>query len=500
MILGDFNAHTTILSTQSTGSNQTGKALEQLVLRYNISITNPIDFYTHLDISTGKQSCLDLILVSSNLTEKTNLLKYKDVGSDHIPVGVMLGYPPQTNEIKIRKKWKITQENLKIFSSNIAQSGVTVPTDIDTLNNDFTKRLQNSAEANIGKTKGELKIRKSAIWWDNDCSVKIKERRKARKILIKYPSVENITNYKLLCEDINKLKMEKKKASFNKFISDIKYDTPIGEVWKKINSLKGCRVFDSPALIDGDEVITDLKEKANIFALQLANTAEGCTCQRIRNEDEHQRAVNDNTDDYNKDFTLDELTSSLKASRNTSPEFDEMNYALIKSLKGKELEDLLQIFNQNFATAIIPQEWKRGLVVPFLKPFKPKHKSSSYRMITMLSCIGKLMEILVKNRLEFIIESMNLLSKYQCGFRKGQGTIDVLLIIESKIRKSFANSGICLVAYIDLKGAFDSVWHDGLIYKLTKLGIKGNLLKWLENYFKNREIEVCVDGKSNQTL
>ena len=49
-------------------------------------------------------------------------------------------------------------------------------------------------------------------------------------------------------------------------------------------------------------------------------------------------------------------------------------------------------------------------------------------------------------------------------------------------------------SYLDLKSAFDKVWGKGLIYKLCKYGLRGNILKWLDNYFKDRKIQVRLDG------
>ena len=43
-----------------------------------------------------------------------------------------------------------------------------------------------------------------------------------------------------------------------------------------------------------------------------------------------------------------------------------------------------------------------------------------------------------------------------------------------------------VVVYLDLKGAFDNVWHKGLLYKLSKLNIPYKLFKWIEDYLNER--------------
>uniref|UniRef100_A0A1I8AXC6 Reverse transcriptase domain-containing protein n=1 Tax=Meloidogyne hapla TaxID=6305 RepID=A0A1I8AXC6_MELHA len=47
--------------------------------------------------------------------------------------------------------------------------------------------------------------------------------------------------------------------------------------------------------------------------------------------------------------------------------------------------------------------------------------------------------------------------------------------------------------YIDIQKAFDSVPHDLLIFKLKKIGIQGNLLKWITNFLDNRTFSVKID-------
>jgi hypothetical protein len=48
--------------------------------------------------------------------------------------------------------------------------------------------------------------------------------------------------------------------------------------------------------------------------------------------------------------------------------------------------------------------------------------------------------------------------------------------------------------FCDISKAFDRVWHRGLLYKLRKYGIKGNLLTWFGSYLSDRKQRVCMNG------
>ena len=57
---------------------------------------------------------------------------------------------------------------------------------------------------------------------------------------------------------------------------------------------------------------------------------------------------------------------------------------------------------------------------------------------------------------------------------------------------------MCLKA-LDIKGAFDKVWHSGLCSKLIAKGVRGKLLTWIKSYLTDRSIKVVLSGQSSST-
>ena len=49
--------------------------------------------------------------------------------------------------------------------------------------------------------------------------------------------------------------------------------------------------------------------------------------------------------------------------------------------------------------------------------------------------------------------------------------------------------------FLDMSKAFDIVWHEGLIYKLTTFGIAGNFVTLLGIFLNNRFQKVVLNGK-----
>ena len=51
--------------------------------------------------------------------------------------------------------------------------------------------------------------------------------------------------------------------------------------------------------------------------------------------------------------------------------------------------------------------------------------------------------------------------------------------------------------FLDISRAFDRVWHDGLLFKLSQIGIEGQALNIVKDFLKNREQRVVIDGQSS---
>ena len=499
MIVGDFNAHTPLINNNSQKKNPTGRTLEELFLNDAVCLANPVGMYTHYDVATRTRSCLDLCLTSPNITPITHVETLGDVGSDHLPIKIMCMMQAQINPGTGRKRWKVNKENLKKFSDGIEPTKHFHPMSIEEVTEDFTKRLHDSAEKHIGQTSGEYKPKKCTLWWDQECDGAIKEQRRAFKQLQKQPTAANIEYYKEKKRHARQICRRKQRGSFKMFINEIQFDTPLKTVWQRFRALKGYNKIISHPLYCDDEVIVDPKEKAEKLCKYFQSISK---VNRHTNIPGMERVLEEasqggEAEHYNRDFTLHELKDAIRCSGNTAPGVDGIPYTFLKALTDEKLSELLNIFNQAFAQGTIPKSWKAGQVLPIQKPDKPPGNLQSNRPITMLSCMGKTNERMIKRRLEYLTEEWNLLKPTQSGFRKAKGTIDVLLQVDHIIRNALDTQQVTLVVYIDLKSAFDTVWGPGLLYKLASAGIKGRLIKWLCNYFKDRTIRVQTEGATS---
>ena len=88
----------------------------------------------------------------------------------------------------------------------------------------------------------------------------------------------------------------------------------------------------------------------------------------------------------------------------------------------------------------------------------------------------------------------NKLSNYQHGFRKGYSCQIQLLDVTNEWAKSLDKRSSTHVIYLDFS---NSVPHQRLLMKLDCMGIRENLLSWIEAFLHDREQRALVEWQSS---
>ncbi|GFV04572.1 putative RNA-directed DNA polymerase from transposon X-element [Trichonephila clavipes] len=171
---------------------------------------------------------------------------------------------------------------------------------------------------------------------------------------------------------------------------------------------------------------------------------------------------------YNSPLTLRELRAALHRSGNTAAGPDGLHYIMLRHLSESSILSLLSLFNRIWETQVFPTQWCHAHVLPFPKPGKDPTSAINYRPIALPSCLSKLMERIVSARLMFHLESHNLLSPLQSGFRKSRSTTDNLLRLETSIREAFVKKQYNISVFFDIKKAYDMSWRKTVSVVFTR--------------------------------
>ena len=152
---------------------------------------------------------------------------------------------------------------------------------------------------------------------------------------------------------------------------------------------------------------------------------------------------------------------------------------------------------------MFPQSFKTSYVTPFLKkPNLDCGDTSSYRPISNLSVISKLLERLILVRITKHLDNNKFLPINQSAYRQYHSTDAAVLKVFSDVLEAADQGKLTLLILLDLSAAFDTVDHDILCRRLqSSFGFDGPALNWLRSYLNGRECQIKIgDTTSSRVL
>lgn len=176
---------------------------------------------------------------------------------------------------------------------------------------------------------------------------------------------------------------------------------------------------------------------------------------------------------------------------------DVISHKMLKICPEKIAIPLCIIFNKSLHQCKYPSSWKIANVIALFKK-GDSSLPSNYRPISLISCIGKVMERVVYKYVYNHLQRFKLIYEYQSGFLPKCSTVHQLLEIYNCILNSLEKKEISCFVFCDFSRAFDKVWHDGLLHKMKAYGINGNLLKWFRSYLSDRKQRVVIKQSSSK--
>ncbi len=500
IILGDLNAHHPCLL--SNRSDQNGGIIFDFIEESNFILLND-DSPTHLGRGC-QSSILDLAMISPALAVDfiDFRVEYK-LSSDHLPLTVDLKCElsaPKNKTVEV-VKWSVLEENLLAHLPPDPISELNSPEELETT----VKALVSGIQAAVKASTVQMKVgfNSNYLILPKHLKALVTEKNRARKLFQKtrlkeHKTLLNSLEAKVKCE-VNNFR----KQSWIQFCESLNnYNTSNSKLWSKIKSLDSTRVKNTgraPNLNTAVGKTNEPEEVATIFADRLEKVFSGEDKPEFdsdfKREVEEAPAFNVNEQS---DFERIDITDTMLAIQMVrakgAPGEDGITNKVLKRLPRPYLEQLTRIFNASFRLHYVPSCWKVATVIMLPKPLKDPNLPESYRPISLLNTLSKILERIASQRLLEFCRSNNIISVYQCGFRRHHQTKDQILRVSQAVQEGFnldMKTGMLLV---DIKGAFDTVWHQGLLYKLKRLGLPNYLGLWIENYLTDRSFQVRVQG------
>lgn len=507
ILCGDFNSRNTLWGSSYTDSR--GKIVEKMLEEPSLILLNNGSPTRH-NAANGNLSAIDLSIASTSIApriEWNTLPAYN--GSDHWPIQLQLFHQP--SESYPINKWKLKSPNWDLFSCLVDQyitenqldllnehTPIINQTYIDELINKLSKLIIKAANIAIGKSNRHLNKR-TVPWWNDDCRTAITNYKKA---LNRFKKTKLETDHILLKKYKAESRYITKKSKiecWQKYTSTINIRTHPSAVWNKIRALKGCKHqllpnhmhYNHTELNSAPEIAQAFAES---FQTNSSNTNYEDDFLKFKNETENNFTINLNpqpdTAKYNHPFNLKELLFTLQNCNSKSPGPDDIPFTFLKHLSENAINTLLTIYNLIWNNGIFPNQWRHAFVIPIPKPGKDKFNILSYRPISLISTLSKVLEKMINKRLVWFLETNKKFTIQQCGFRKNHSTQDILATLHTDITEAIIRKQHLILIALDIEKAYDMVWKKNVLSSLQKWNITGNMLNFLHNFLLDRKIQV----------
>ena len=311
-------------------------------------------------------------------------------------------------------------------------------------------------------------------WWNEDIAKARKDCLKYRRLLTRSRRKSPLTmmidelerDYKNTRRKLKKMIVKSKEAEWKALVNDLEQDV-WGQAYKvTMNKLK-----------KGSNIAKEvcIREVRRLFPTSRKQDWESCNFTFTDEVDEN------------------EITSAaLRLKKSRAPGPDGIPVEVIQLLTCERPEVLMRVFNGILQSAELPRCWKRAQLVLIEKPQK-ENEAISYRPICLIDSAAKVLEMIVKHRLEREIETRGGLSERQYGFRKGLSTIHALKKVGDTINSikkvSIVNRDRLLMITLDVKNAFNTARWSVIVDELClHWRVSQYLIEFIKCYLSNRAV------------
>lgn len=437
---------------------------------------------------------MDFFITNGISQSYTDVVPSFDLSSDHSPIIATI-----STTVIIKKptprlhNFKTNWDTYRLIIEQEVNLLVRLqtPEQIETETNNLINLLQNAAKQSTPQP-GQKKF-------STNIPLEIKrlvaEKRKARSIWQRTHRPDDRTIYNNKTRNLKTALEQMRNNSFENYVSNLSRQD--NSIWKPIKN-KNKPINTSPPIrknsLPPGPWAKSNKEKADLFAEHLTEVFKPHDNDQVQ-EVEQELALPINQRERLTLITPKEIKDEINhLNEKKAPGTDLITATMLKQLPKKGIMKLLYILNAILRLNYWPISLKIAQVIMIPKPGKALTDVSSYRPISLLPIMSKLLEKLLLKRIMSDLEFQNWIPEHQFGFRQGHSTVQQCHRISNVINRALDNKQYCTAAFLDISQAFDKVWHPGLLYKIKK-SLPNKYFDLLKSYLNHREFETKVEDE-----
>ena len=439
--------------------------------------------------------------------------------------------PPKKNIKKMSKDFFMSPEIHQQVCETIRRIETSEYTQLEInelwskIKNLFSSELNNIPSVPTSNNKRQNKLfRKSQPFWNADLAELWKTTCEAEKQMVEFKVK---TNYDFhikaqLRQDFNNKQkyFDKKfreterlfKKKQNKDLENSAHSNP-SDMWsklKKLNNPPSARA--ALEIVRADESISrDLKEILERWLTDISKLFSGVRDNPDMTFDDifYEEIVNKKREFENLSTDNQQETSQFKSeSLNLDISFHEVSSAIDKTKFHKAYLEIpneaMKNFNAKcilhlcFKSGLNPVEWDFSNIIPIPKKDKDQRDPLQNRCITIMCCVAKVYSKILNARIQKYLEENKILVEEQNGFRACRSCIDHLYVLCTVLRNRKLCGKETFLCYIDYKKALDSVERNLLLFKLSQVGITGNIYRAISSLYSNPRSRVILNEHETQ--
>lgn len=284
------------------------------------------------------------------------------------------------------------------------------------------------------------------------------------------------------------------------------FEVDRGEFHKRICKLRSAKIRTGNVLKIEGKLVSDKEQVLGIWRDHCEKLYSPLECENFDEDfkklveqkvQEYSTLSHEVTDDpLDTQFQVDEVANVCRSLPNgKAGGLDGIQYEHLKYGGDSCWESLTRILNSIRELEILPESMTTGMIISLFKgKKKSKFDKDSYRGITLLNVIGKILERIILERNLVVLNEAGVPNKVQFAYQESNSCIMASFALQEVINYYKEEGSNVFSCFLDSSKAFDTVWIDGLFFKLFNMGVKGKTWRILRNWYSKMSCCILMDG------
>ena len=497
----DVNGHSAWWGPPQLPSNVNGQLVEDFILSQSLEVMNrwpsPATFLSE----QGQESWIDVTLSSSQLSPLLTSWQVLPtfLGSDHSPISFSIAgsFPKHYDDRRLDWRsvsWGDFRSSLQLALESAFPTPLppSTPAELQTYYDAFDHALQTTIAACVPLKRT---CWASNPWWSPELELLrrdyIQKRRRWLRTRRREDKVTANTHQRALRQAIASAKRD----SWRRFCEEASEEN-LWDAFKKVTRTRGPHRIGTLE-VDGQQLYGDAQKATVLMQKFFPPPSAMDSAEHISIEDHVTALLSRAPAHPVPGVTAHEIHSAIRASgawKAAGP--DHVMNLCLRECESILLPHLVTIFSASLQCQFLPRQWRCAEVLAVPKPGGDPSLPKGYRPISLLSCISKVLERIVTDRLTFSLETRFQLSDQQFGFRRTRSTEWALWNFVHAASLTLKARRKTVLLFLDIQSAYDRVWHAGLLKKLGDADVPLGLVGWIGAFLRDRQASLRVGTTS----